>query len=600
MFAPLLLSSFEQHQRRIDWIGVLLAGLLALASVPTAYGQSETPGESVGAQSFFSGGRGVVWEVPDVDRAARFELDRIAESGITTVRVSAAPWFLPGKERSAAAVLAHAESLGVSVALDLPLAYESAAQIDVATDSLGPTLDRIAQLARQHRALVAVGLGKSLDTSVSKTCAALERLAVELRNRAPDVARYYISPFRPEEDQCAGAVDGVLLDVRGVENPVERHRAWSASTDTPVAIGAAGTWVAPDSASGLNIPHSSQAQARWLEMVLNQWIPERSDAFEWSEPGDTPASDAQAFSELSPTIFVYRWADEKNPLGRRYGLHAANGDPRPAATVVRGIYRGEQRVFAFPSGSAPSPEAPWAVLFGWFLLIGFALLYARRPLFRRAVGRYFMAHGFYTDSVREGRDTVSLVSWLMLLVVGVATGVIAAVIVDVLAPTMVAERFIDALGPDLGQRLGSYISQPITTGAFVAGGVIVMLLVWSVMIGLAVRNWKTLRTDQVMMLVIWPCWPALLWMGVALVMVSNGTTGSPQTAGILAALGAVSAVWATVRVLRDVRVVTRIPLPVASLMAVFSPAAITTLLFAITWVQTNISASLVIHLFTRT
>ncbi|HHP7237436.1 hypothetical protein [Longibacter sp.] len=574
----------------------------AMAPSPLDARAMDTPAvaDSVDRTAFFYGGRGVVWDMPEAARAAEFTLEDIAEAGVTVVRVPAERWLAPDGDRHAARVLARAESLDISVAADLPLAYRSADQVSAAADTLGPTLDRLASIARRHEALVAIGLGRALDTASPDMCPVLTALASETEGRMPSLSRYYVTPFRAASDRCASSVDGVLLDVRGLEDPLKRWRRWTERSTAPVAIAAAGAWVDPEATSGLSVPHSVERQARAIESMLTGWIPASVDPLlaapmQRAGPGGTAEGE-----RAGPTVFVFRWADTESPLGRRYGLRTVSGESRPAASVVRGIYSGEQRVFAFPSGEAPGAEAPWAVLFGWFILIGMGALYARRPLFRRALGRYFMAHGFYRDSVCEGRDTVPLVNWICLLAVGIATGVVAAVIMEVLAPSMIAERLVEALNAGLDHRVGTVITAPVTTGALTAGLVVALLLVWSIVIGLTVRSWAVLRSDQVLMLVAWPCWPALVWMGVALVTISTETAGNPEAAGLLAAFSVLTAILSTVRVLRDVKAVTQMPAAVATLLALFSPAAVIAALLAVGWAQADLPLDLLIHLMGQT
>jgi hypothetical protein len=576
-----------------------MAGLLLVAGAGPTPGAAQPDSPTRAAEApFFSGERGVVWTVPPSARAARLTLEQMATGGVTAVRVPDGPWL---DDETASSVLDHAASLGIAVAVDLPLRPGGAAQLRAAADTLGPALDRLAALAKRYPSLVAVGLGAHHDTTVPTTCEAMATLSDAVTQRM-DVATYYLTPFRPAADQCAGAVTGVLADLRGLGDPVARWAAWT-ETSGPVAVGAVGTWVDPSAGRGLQAPHSPERQARLLESVLTQWIP-KHESPERAPEVDRREMQAVAAgispSSVAPTVFVARWKDVDSPMGRRYGLHTASGEPRPAADVVRGIYRGEQRVFAFPSGTEPGPEAPWAVLFGWGILIGLAVLYAQRPLFRRALTRYFTAHGFYRDSVREGRDTVPLVNWLWLIVIAIATGIVVAVVGAAAAPTVAVEHAVEALGGGAGETLGYLVARPVITGTLAGGGVLVLLLLWSLVIGLSVRQWMALRSDQVLMLVGWPCWPALLWMGVALVTASGTGGQGLQAAGLLAMAALASTVWATVRVLWDVWAVTRMPAAAVVLLALLSPLVLALGGVVLFGLQADLPVSLLIHLFTRT
>jgi hypothetical protein len=348
------------------------------------------------------------------------------------------------------------------------------------------------------------------------------------------------------------------------------------------------------------VPHSPQRQARELETALTTWLPDPADPLRpvRNELRDDGYAGALSEREAPMSVFVARWTDATTPLGRAYGVYTRQGDKRPAADVLQGIYTGTQRVFAFPAGEAPGPDAPWAVLFGWLIVGVLAVIFARRPLFRRATVRYFSAHAFYCDSVREGRETMPVVNVFMLLLVSMATGVIASVVVEVLRPLMATEHVVMALGARLGAGVDAIIQHPVVTGAAVAGGVAVLLLFWAIVIGVVIRQWASLRADQVLMLVLWPCWPALLWMGAALVTASSG--GTMQAAGLLALLSGATAITATVRGLRDVHAVARIPLGVTLPLSLASPAMIMVVIAFGLWLRYDVPVALVMSLFSGT
>ena len=496
-------------------------------------------------------------------------------------------------------IWAHAHALGIDIWLDLPLAYRSTAQLRRMDETIRSALRELANQANPYPAVRAIGLGTGLDTAEPETCDFLETWAGILRAELPGRAVYYVTPFQPETDTCASAVDGVLLDVRGRGAAPAFVQRWQKQTPRPVAIGAAGTWVDPSAEPGLSVPHSPQRQARELETFLTTWLPDVNDPLrpvrdELQDDGyvDLETADTR---NAPMSVFVTRWKDAATPLGRAYGVYTSRGDPRPAADVLRGVYTETQRVFAFPSGEAPGPDAPRAVLFGWLIVGALAVIFARRPLFRRATVRYFSAHAFYCDSVREGRETMPVVNMLMLVLVSVATGVIAAVVAELLRPLMITEHVVMAIGPGIGAGLNEAIQRPVVAGVSVAAGVVVLLLFWALTIGMTVRQWVSLGADQVVMLIVWPCWPALLWMGAALVTASSG--GAATAAGVLTLLIGVTTITTTVRVLRDVYAVSRLPLGVTLLLALASPATVLSVTALGLWARYDVSVTLVAHLF---
>jgi len=82
--------------------------------------------------------------------------------------------------------------------------------------------------------------------------------------------------------------------------------------------------------------------------------------------------------------------------------------------------------------------------------------------------------------------------------------------------------------------------------------------------------------------------------------VSTETAGDPEAAGLLAAFSVLTAILSTVRVLRDVKAVTQMPGAVATVLALFSPAAVITAFLAVGWAQADLPLDLLIHLMGQT
>ena len=324
---------------------------------------------------------GVVWSPPDDPAQASDDLRRLHEAGFRAVRTP-----LLRDE----ALLTLADTLGLQLFQDLPLAYVPGAVLD---DTLAyglRVLERALNQARNHSSARHFGLTQQSDTSDPRACAFIERLAERLR-RTPNSRSYYLTLFI-EADRCAGAVDLVLLDARDAAAPARLVARWHrAHPEVPVGIGALGTWVDPSARPGLHVPHSPEAQARYLERHLRTLFADTTQV---------------------PYVFVERWRDVEEalpspalsrtaPTLRSYGLHDQTRTPRPAFDVVTGFIADRQTTFAFPTGTAPSPSAPWATLVGWFVLVLVGGSYAASSRFRYMVPRYFRAHVFYRDSIRD-------------------------------------------------------------------------------------------------------------------------------------------------------------------------------------------------------
>lgn len=558
---------------------VAVGCVAALPAVGAAWGQAaggERPaGETV---------RGVVWTPPSQTQAALRTLDAMKRRGVTGVRLTR-PVFDD-------AVLAGADTLGLHLYVDLPVAYASASRLQAAAPALADTLDRLLAAADRHPSLRAVGLAPLADTSVPATCDVVSRLAERVRTRGGARLRTYsVTPFRPEADRCPGAVDLVLLDVRDTGDPVARWQAWRAATDRPVGVGALGTWMRPPSersgsGGGLQVPHSPEWQARALERGLARFT-------------DTTRT-------VPPAVFVYRWSDRPDdgareaPLARNYGLFDAAGEPRPVARVVTGFYTGRQRVFAFPSGQAPPAEWSWLIVLGWIVIGVVAAAFAQSPPVRRTAARYFTAHGFYRDAVREGRETLPEINAVLLIVVAAALGVVASAALRAVDPLPVTTLVLEALPSAIGTTVGGWIQEPGLVGIGVGVGSLVLLGGWTLALALASREWGGLRVDQVLMLVVWACWPAVPAMIIALVSAAQAPGTAAGVAGLLVLAGGVASMWVTVRVLRDYTAVSKVPGGIATALAALSPPAVVLAAATLFTLRFDVSLPFLWHLMTRT
>jgi hypothetical protein len=515
---------------------------------------------------------GVVWRPPDAPGPALRALGRIHALGATAVRLTSLP--------PTDALFHRADSLGLRLFVDLPVASVAAPALGDALNEAQPRLTQIRKLARQHPSVQYVGLARHADTTVPQACAVLRDWTERLHDAPTSLRTYYVTPFRPSVDRCTDAVDLALFDTRGRPRPVDR---WQEENPEPTrtGIGGLGTWVRAGAASGLRVPHSAERQARLLERTVTRLLDSTSAA---------PAA-----------VFVYRWQDEPNARlpDRRYGLHGADGTPRPATRVVEGIYTGTQRVFAFPSGSPPSsPHA--LILLGWGLIGLLAVLSASSPFARQTAYRYFVAHGFYRDAVREGRDVSPWLNVLLLGVGAVAMGLVVTVLAQLAAAAPTTEHVLNALPSALSTPLATGITQPVLAGAAGAGLVALLFLGWTGALTLTARSVSSFSPSQALMLVVWPGWPVLPGMVVALVTAMAPPASPSLLGGLLVGGGLLASLGVVMRVLSDYHAVTDVSLPVTMALALPSPPVLAGLVLSAGAAQYQVPLSLLWHLLTGT
>lgn len=492
---------------------------------------------------------GVVWTPSTAPDSALAALDRIAATGATAVRLTHLP-----ADTTATTIATRADSLGLRLYVDLPMADGSAPRPDEARPQADASLDQLRSLANRHASITHVGLARGASTTGSRRCDRLRRWTERIHDASASLHTYYVTPFVPSADRCADAVDQPLLDLRGHPRPTDRWRAWRTRTDS-VGIGALGTWTRPAAASGLRVPHSAERQARYLETTLSRLLDSTRAA--------------------PPVVFVARWQDDDASLlpSRRYGLHDAAGTPRPAATVVRGLYSGTQRTFAFPDGSAPAGTSG-LVLVGWGLVAVLGLLYARSLFVRETAVRYFTTPGFYRDALRDGREVSFGANSLLLGLVGGSLGVAAARMARLATAQPETERVLAALPRIAGTALVPSVEHPTLAGVAVGGGALVLLLLWTGA-GVAMARLGTRFTvAQGLMLVTWPCWPVLLAPPVALAAGPNAPLSPSLSTLVLLGGGTLVLLSVTLRVLFDYWRVTDAPAWTLLPLAALSPLAL--------------------------
>lgn len=515
---------------------------------------------------------GVVWTPPSSPDSALHELHRIDRIGATAIRLTHPP---------SDPVAARADSLDLLLFVDLPVGEIPATQLRDTLARIAPAAQRLQELAQKHPALTHVGLGPTVDTTVPMACETLRRWTERLHNGDAPLRTYYVTPFNESADRCAEAVDQVLLDLRGHPEPTERWRRWHARTE-PVGIGALGTWRTPAATTGYRVPHSPQYQARYLEQSLTALLDSTTAA--------------------PPVVFVDRWADRLRPPlpARRYGLYARDGTPYPAARVVRGFYTGRQRVFAFRMGPPDARGPHRLVLLGWGLVTLLGLLHATTPFIREMAGRYFTAPGFYRDALRDGRDLSPGAHGLLLAIVAGALGLLGARAAQLAATAPIAEHVLSTLPRGVQFAGAGSLEHPLTASLLIAGTVLTLLTVWTVVLVLMAQWWVDFSGAQGLTVVVWPCWPALLALPLVLAAGPDAPI-TPSLFGLLLLGGAPALlIYVTGRVLSDYWRVVELPVWVLLPLILLSPPVLLTATVLTYALRHDLSFPFLWHLVTLT
>ncbi len=498
--------------------------------------------------------KGMVWTVPPDLDLAEAELLAMHRMGVEAVRTD-----LIHHEQ----LLTLADTLGMQVFQELALDALSGPALLDTVDYARRVLALAISRARNHPSARHFGLARRSDTSDPRACTFFEQLAEQV-HRLPNSQVYYLGAFI-EADQCARSVDFVLLDALDAADPallIHRWRAAHAPAVPPVGIGALGTWVRNQSGSGLRAPRSPEAQARYLETHLGALL-------------DASALPSQA-------VFIYRRRDVRLPtpspahdLSRPYhqsfGLYTFDGTQRPSSAVVEGFYTGTQTVFAFPAGTASPQMVPWSMLFGWLVFILLGGCYAFSPRFRYTVPRYFLAHGFYRESIREGREVLLGSSFVLLMTIALCIGVLGSFFLETVRQEA-AFRFLFDLLPEPVQIVGvALLAQPwmlvLLLGSFSALG----MALWTSLLSFASRRRQPLIPGQALMLVLWARWPCPLLMAGAMVVPTLPAAQATPFMLMLAAGWFLTTIWAILRTLRDYAAITSCPGSLVVAMAFINP-----------------------------
>lgn len=451
---------------------------------------------------------GVVWHAPDAERYAVSDLVEMRMLGLRNVRTG--PITAPG-------LLAAADSMGIVLYRGIGL------------ERLSPRTwaDTLTAALRMVDALAAspypgwIGLGSWTATNLEATCEHIDVLA--RRVRAAGHRAYYVTPFTGQ-DRCAGVVDAVLVDALGRADP---------------------------------------------EALLT--------AYREQHPGVVTGLASAAFSERmlarsrNDMVFLHRWRDQPmlDPWMKLHGLYDAEGNPRPVVQMLLAAHRTGQPIFA----REPEVEAqrvPWSVLIGWLLITFMAMLYATSPRFRQMIPRYFLAHGFYRNAVREAREVLPLTSTALVSLIGLSTGLVAAVVLHGLHDRPIGWYVYDFLPDGAAAGASAVMNAPFVLVILLGSLILLSMALWmSMWIVLSGRR-HPLLASQALMLAVWPRWQAFALVPVAMVLGASSSAGT----GVLIGTGlllAVALVWSAVRTAGDMSRVSRIGRPVAGLMVLLSP-----------------------------
>lgn len=494
--------------------------------------------------------QGMTWSPPPDLREAQRDLIRMDSMGVRAIRTPVIE-----EER----LLQLADTLGLALYLDADADYWTTETFRDSTARLRRHVRQVLDLAGRHDAITSVGLGRFPDTSSPAVCDTLAALSETVRAAGLST---HLSVHTAGALGCSGEIDLVLLDAR-FRNPREvlaAHRDTSAARESTFGIGALGAYVLPGREGGYRTPHTAAWQARRLENALASFY--------------TAAEATAADTAAAPAVlFLHRWRDGGS-AERGWGLYSADGTARPVAEVVRGFYTGEQTVFAFEGGQARPSEEPWRIVIAWLLIFVLAVGYAFSPLLRRMMPRYFAASGFYRESIREGRGTMTGMAAILAVVIAGAFGVTLTGIPVALQESAAAEAAATWWG-----SIDWIIGEPGTPGlsiALVAGIWLLGAALWGAWISFLSRPWYSLTPAQGLLLVLWPRWFYVPLMMAMLTLHETGAGFLPLavTAGLFVAW----MLWAYARTSYDVAKVTHMPGSRVALAVLLSPPIVLTLL----------------------
>ena len=446
--------------------------------------------------------KGIVWNPPARFERAVEDLTEMKSLGIEAVRTS-----LIKDER----LLELSDSLELTLYQDLPFEYLSSADLITSTETAKKILEEALQIANRHSSARHFGLATFSNTSTAASCTFLEELVNSARSRFGNQFSFYYTTFFIEDERCTSSVDLVLLNVLDDQNFSAKTENWSlAHPNTPLGFANIGTWIQTVASeetamSGYLQENSVEYQARFIEHTLNTLLKK--------EP--TPPVEV---------LFIYRWRDSRlpypspahnlsQPYRHTYGLHTSNNHARPSYEVTKGFYLKNQDVFAFTAGEPVPTQNHWITLFIWINILLLSIAYAYFPRFRLMARRYFTAHGFFREAIREGRELLIGPNILIFGVISSAFGLTLIVILDAFRKNEAFSLVLRWLPESVSFTVVALLAQPILLFIVLSGSYGLLLSFWtSALSAISTRSRWTLLPGQSFMLVLWSQWPLLLAM----------------------------------------------------------------------------------------
>lgn len=466
----------------------LIAGLLlAVSSLPVSV-HAQTPA------------RGMTWDLPGTLRQAEAELTQMHEMGVTAVRTRVIEWNQ---------LLVLADTLGMQFYQELPIEGLTAAALNDTLPYARRVLRAALQRARRHLSTRHFGIARLSDTSTEEAAAYVQTLAELVRQQGPPGSRtYYISEF-VESDALDSLVDLVLLDARDEDNPANRLRRWNEAQTSPAGL-LLGSWIDPDAEPGYRVPGSEEYQARYLENKL------RTVLYGNVEPA-VVFVDGWRDATASRLSVRHDWSE---PYMRRYGLYGENR-ARPALDVVRGLYTGEQTVFALPPGDEQEDPQGWFVLIGWAVVLLLGGLYALPARLDHILRRFFVSHSFYIELIRRGRAVQMSTSLIVLACLSVCVGIIGTVALELVSPTATFAALFDALPVALQRLMLALVDRPAVGIVLIALLYGLRIVLWGILLVARSGLRSRLGLAPALMLALAPRWPLILLMIAALVALTT-------------------------------------------------------------------------------
>ena len=518
---------------------------------------------------------GVVWNAPMDRTDALDDLLTMRRAGVRAVRTGVV---------HDTTLLRAADLLGIAFYQDLPVRALAAPYLLERRNAMADTLRAALRRGAPFASARWYGLARASDTSERAVRPYFEALT-EIAHQA-GAQTYYVTRF-PSDDRAAQTVDLVLLDARN-RDPRDLIARYRVRHETPVGLGSYGTGVDDSRDGGWRMPESPAAQARTLETQL---------------------ADLTSMEVPPAVAFVHRWRDlsdadlsrdqRAEASGLHFGLIAASGESRPALDVLRGVYTGTQRTFAFDAG-APRDRyrSSPLLLLGWLLVLGVGLLTSVSPKLSTLAPRYFRRHDLYREAVERGFALSLAETAALALGVALAFGIVAAAALRGLAGTDALLAATAVWSPEAQARLTGLVARPVALVFVMALGYLAWLFL--VLIWMNVLSGKRrIRPAQALSLAAWSRWA---WLALAVPAVVLGTL-SPRAATAFAVpllvLGIVAEVWAGYRTMSDFAYVARVPYPRAIGIGFGLPFLVIVAGLLVFAIVAQAEAGFLLHLATR-